>query len=287
MIVDLNSLCYLGLGFISIILLIYICIKSDVRQALLTFMGMVGLGYIIEAVIYNFLSSYQYYPHIIKHNPIYDSALGAIASNALTLPVTATFLAAFRKNWLWVAFTTALYAGIEWIFLELHIYKHHWWKTVYTSIGLPFYFLFAKFLYRKMRVPLKGFFHTLCLYLIISPFSGSLHFIPIMFFSNRYYELGLFANQSKDTTAFSTIFYLCASIVYVFMAKFQPLPRWGKYPVIGLCMYCATHILRRVGILHSLVWWDTWYYIVLSFLSLLFTEFISKSLHKGSFASKI
>ncbi|MEH7093720.1 hypothetical protein [Neobacillus vireti] len=284
---DLNSLCYLGLGFISIILLIYICIKSDIRSALLTFIGMVGAGYIIEAVIYNFLSSYQYYPHIIKHDPIYDSAWGAIASNALTLPVTATFLASFHKNWLWVAFTIGLYAGIEWLFLELHIYKHYWWKTFYTSLGLPFYFLFAKFLYRKMRVPIKGFFHTFCLYLIISPFPGSLHIIPIMFFSNRYYEFGLFANQSKDTIAFSTIFYLCASVVYVFIAKFQLLPRWGKYLAIGLCMYCATLLLRRAGILHSLVWWDTWYYIALSFFSLFFTEYISKSLHKGSLASRI
>ncbi|MEH7116499.1 hypothetical protein V7128_03610 [Neobacillus vireti] len=284
---DLNSLCYLGLGIISIILLVYICIKSDVRQALLTFMGMVGLGYIIEAVIYNFLSSYQYYPHIIKHEPIYDSALGAIASNALTLPVTATFLAAFRKNWLWAAFAIGLYAGIECLFLELHIYKHYWWKTYYTSIGLCFYFLLAKFLYHKLNRPLEGFFHTFCLYLIISPFSGSLQFIPIMLFSNRYYELGLFTNQAKDTTAFSTIFYLCASLVYVFMVKFLPLPQWVKYSVTGLCMYGATQLLRHVGILHSLVWWDTGYYIALSLLSLLLTEYICKSLHKGPLPAKI
>ncbi|MEH7416191.1 hypothetical protein V7266_12980 [Neobacillus drentensis] len=284
---DLNSLCYLGLGLISMILLIYICIKSDVRLALLTFIGMVGFGYIVEAVIYNFLSSYQYFPHIIKHEPVYDSALGAIASNALTLPVTATFLAVFRKNLLWVAFMIALYAGIEWLFLELHIYKHYWWKIYFTSIGLCFYFMFAKFLYHKLNGPLKGFLHTFCLYLIISPFSGSLHFIPIMFFSNRYYEFGLFTNQAKDTTAFASIFYLSASLVYVLIAKIHPFPLWVKYSVTGLCMYSATLILSHVGILHSLVWWDIWYYIALSLLCLLFTMYISKSLYKGPLTTRI
>lgn len=286
MIVNLNSLCYLGLGFISIILLIYVCIKTGAKHALLTFMAMVGLGYMIEGVIYNFLSSYQYYPNFIKHDPIYDSAFGAIASNALTLPVSAVFLAAFRKSWLWIFMMIGLFAVIEWLFLELHIYKHNWWKIGYTSFGLFFYFLFVKFLYRKLSFPLKGFLHTFCLYLIISPFAGTLHIVPITLFNNRYYEFGLFANQSKDTIAFATLCYLCASLVYVFMGKLRILPRWVKYLATGLSMYSANLILKGAGILHSLVWWDSWYYIVLSLLSLLFTEYISKCLYKGTVQAK-
>ncbi len=183
--VNINSYCYLGLGFISIILLFYVCYKTGVRRALLTFMAMVGLGYIIEAVIYNLLDSYQYYPKIIKHNPVYDSNLGAIASNALSLPAVAAYLVAFRKTWLWFVVMIGVFAGIEWTFLELHIYKHHWWKIRYTSLGLPGYFIFAKILYQKIAQPLKGFSHTLFLYLLVSPFVGTFHIPPIMLFSNR------------------------------------------------------------------------------------------------------
>lgn len=59
---NINSLCYLGLGFLNIIFLIYVCFKKGIRRSLLLFLAMVGVGYIIEAVIYNFLGSYQYYP---------------------------------------------------------------------------------------------------------------------------------------------------------------------------------------------------------------------------------
>ncbi|WML23993.1 hypothetical protein [Neobacillus sp. OS1-33] len=47
-------------------------------------------------------------------------------------------------------------------------------------------------------------------------------------------------------------------------------------------MYTATILLRKTGILHSQVWWDTSYYILLSIAALLFSETISKQLAKGT-----
>lgn len=279
---NINSLCYLGLGFLNIIFLIYVCFKKGIRRSLLLFLAMVGVGYIIEAVIYNFLGSYQYYPKLIKNDEIYDSNMGAIASNALALPVTAAFIATHHKKWLWIVIFTGFFAGIEWLFLKLHIYTHHWWKIGYTSIGLPFYYLFAIILHQKIGPPLKGIIHSFCLFLIVGPFAGSFHILPIMFFSNRYYELGLFEDRAKDTTAFGAIFYLCASIFYVVVAKIDFIPRWLKYVLTALCMYSVTILLRKTGILHSLVWWDPWYYILLSLTALWFTEAISKRLAKGS-----
>ena len=279
---NINSLCYLGLVLLSIILLIYVCYKKGVRRSLLLFLAMVGAGYIIEAVIYNFLGSYQYYPKLIKHDAVYDSNLGAIASNALALPVSATFIATFHMNWLWIALITGIFAGIEWLFLKLDIYSHNWWEIGYTSLGLPFYYLFAKILHKKIKLPLKGMLHSFCLFLIVGTFAGSFHIFPILFFSNRYYELGWFTNQAKDTTAFGAIFYLCASLFYVAIAKFHWMPRWLKYIVTALSMYTAIILLRITGILHSQVWWDTPYYILLSIAALLFAETISKQLAKGT-----
>ncbi|MCH1624172.1 hypothetical protein [Fredinandcohnia quinoae] len=277
-----NFLYYLGLAIISIILLIYVCYKIGVRQGLLTFFAMVGLGYLIEAVIFNLLNSYQYYPNIIKRDPIYDSTLGAIVSNALSLPVAATYLAAFRKNWVWILCTVALFAGIEWLFLRVDIYKHHWWKIGYTSMGLPFYFYSAKFLYKKMAHPLEGILHAICLFLIISPFSGSFQFTPIMIFSNRYYDFGWFMDRSRDTVAFAALFYLCSSLFYVAITRlFHHRRKWGKYILTPFTMLFANILLKKIGILHSLVWWDTSYYVLISILSVLLTEIISKNLNNG------
>ncbi|MEH7308434.1 hypothetical protein [Neobacillus drentensis] len=84
---SINSICYLGLGFLSGILLGYVRYKKGIKRSLLLFLAMVGLGYMIEAIIYNFLGTYQYHPKILMHDRIYDSNMGAIASNALALPV--------------------------------------------------------------------------------------------------------------------------------------------------------------------------------------------------------
>ena len=65
---EFNSYWYLGLGILSILLLIYVCIKTRSIMALWLFITMIGLGYLIEAVIYNFAHSYQYYPKLIKHD---------------------------------------------------------------------------------------------------------------------------------------------------------------------------------------------------------------------------
>ncbi|MBV7506165.1 hypothetical protein KW850_12945 [Bacillus sp. sid0103] len=54
---SINSICYLGLGFLSVILLGYVRYKKGIKRSLLLFLAMVGLGYMIEAIIYNFLGS--------------------------------------------------------------------------------------------------------------------------------------------------------------------------------------------------------------------------------------
>lgn len=278
---EYNSYWYLGLGILSVLLLIYVYKKSRSPRSLLLFISYIGLGYLIETVIYNFGHSYQYYPKFINHDSFYDSNMGAIASNALALPAAATFIGTLRKNWGWILFFIGIFAGIEWTFLWLNIYSHNWWKISYTSLGLLVFFPLAKTIYPLLCQPLKGFQHSLLLFLIIGPFSGSLHITPIMFFSNRYYELGLFDNLSQDTTAFGAIFYLSASLFYVWAAKRQWKFKWMKYVITPLLMYTVNGILQKAGILHSLVWWDPWYYLFLSIFLLKLTVTFSKHLSAG------
>lgn len=278
---EFNSYMYLGLGILSILLLIYVYIKTRNSRSLLLFVTMVGLGYLIEAVIYNFAHSYQYYPKLIKHDSFYDSNLGAIASNALTLPAIATFIAILRKNWIWIIVLVILIAGIEWTFLKLNIYSHNWWKIGYTSLGLLVYFPLAKVFHQLLSNPLKGFLHTIFLFLIVGPFSGSLHIMPIMFLSNRYYELGWYESHSQDTTAFSAIFYVGACLFYVWIAKQHWKLKWLKYVLTPLLMYTVNVLLQKAGILHSQVWWDPWYYVILSVILLKLTVSMGKHLSSG------
>ncbi|WHY01206.1 hypothetical protein [Neobacillus sp. DY30] len=279
---EFKSYWYLGLGILSILLLAYVYLKTRDPRNFLLFLAMVGLGYIIETVIYNFGHSYHYYPKLIRHDTFYDSNMGAMASNALALPVAATFLAALRKNWLWILFFICFFAGTEWLFLKLGIYKHNWWKITYTALGLFFvYFPLAKLFYTLLWQSIQGKLHSILLFLIISPISASFQFTPIMFFSNRYYELGLFNTLSEDTTAFGSIYYMAVCLFYVWIAKYPWKLNWFKYVVTACLTFIVNLILQKAGILHSKVWWDPWYYVILSVFVLRFTVYISKHLTNG------
>lgn len=278
---DFNSYWYLGLAILSLLLLVYICLKKRSVRSLLLFFTMVGIGYVIEAVIYILMGSYQYYPKFIAHEPYYDSNMGAIVSNALALPSVATFIAAFRLRWMWLVFLTCLIVGIEWLFLNLNIYTHNWWRLGYTALGLPVFFALARKMYPLVLQPLKGFFHFLILLLITGAITGTLNILPIMFFSNRYYLPGWFAGQAHDTTAFSTVYYMCASLLLVVMVKLHWNYKWMKYALIAAVVTIVTIILQAEGILYSLVWWDPIYYVLLPLVVLMIAEAVSRRLSCG------
>jgi hypothetical protein len=241
---------------------------------------MIGMGYIIETIIYIFLRSYEYKPNFIQHNSFYDSTLGAFVSNAASLPVVATLISTFHLGWIWIVLFSGLFVGIEWLFLKLHIYSHNWWRLEYTGFGLLFYFRISKVFYRWIVQPSKGFKHYWILYLIIGSISASADVLPIIFFTNRLYTPRWFENAGQDSMAFGAIFYSCASLFYCLMIKRNWKRKWSKYFITGFLMYVVNRILIETGILHSLVWWDQLYYVGLSLLLILLTGIVDKRLSK-------
>ncbi|MGC5326009.1 hypothetical protein [Brevibacillus sp. SYSU BS000544] len=275
---DFNTYWYLGLGSISLLFLIYLFFKTKNVKTLLLFLAIVGLGYSIEAVIYNFLHSYHYDPNIIKHDRYYDSNAGAFTSNLLSLPVASSYIAIYQLKWIGIACITILFVGIEWLFLELNIYFHNWWKIGYTALGLPVYFAIGKVFYRQLIHPFKKYLNKIILFFITGAISGTLHFLPIMLFSNRYYDIGWFASKSEDTTAFAAMYFLTASLLFVVLVQFHWKHPWSKY-VISVCIISIGYLfLIGNGILHSLVWWDLPYYLLLPILVLRITETVNKQL---------
>lgn len=281
-----SSYWFFALLISSTILFCFILFKEGNTKTLFLYLTMVGYGYIIETTIFNFLGSYDYNPNIIKHNSFYDSELGAFFSNAFSLPVTATLIASFDLNWIWMVFFSVFFVGVEWLFLKLHIYTHNWWRLEYTGLGLPVYFTLAKIFYKWISLPSRGFKHNLMLYLITGSLSASLHILPMLFFLNRYYRPGWFENLGRDSIAFAAIYYLCESLFYCLMVKINWKPKWIKYILTGLFIYTVNQVLIKTGILHSLVPWDQMYYVCLSLFLVLLVGLIDKRLSNQILAFK-
>jgi hypothetical protein len=276
-----NSYWYTSLAFLSLVMLVYVLLKTKNYRNFLLFLVMVGTAYFIEFFIYVLFGSYQYYPKIILNNPYYDSNVGAYASNLLALPIAATFIAAFQLGSIWIFIFTAYFVGIEWLFLHLGIYSHNWWKLGYTAIGLPLYFTLAKWYLKWIMRPITGFLSSFILSFIIGAILGSLQIMPIMFLNIRDYHPGWFENPSRDTTAFAVVFYMSISIMFVIIVKIPWKNLLFRYALPVLLLFLVTVILTKIGVIQKHVWWDQLYYTSLSFFVLLATDSINKRLKNG------
>lgn len=242
---------------------------------------MVQTAYLGETIIYVFFGSYQYIPKIIKHDTFFDSNMGALTSNLMAVPVFATLITTFQFHWIGIFFFTGVLTGIEWLFVKLQIFSHNWWRIENTVLGLLGYFYWAKVLYKFILHPLKGTMHSLFLLLCVAPILGTIHILPIMWLSNRYYRPGWFENIARDTTAFASIYYMCVSILIVVLVKTPLKNKWWKYVILSASLYAVTIILKEVGILLVLVWWDPWLYVIFPVVALRIAETISKRLTNG------
>lgn len=276
-----SSYWYLGLSFLSLCILIFVCFKKRVHPSIFMFLIMVQVAYLIETVIYIFGGSYEYHPHLLKNNEHYDSNMGALTSNMFIIPTLATFISAFRLRWVWIFLIIGLIAAVELLFVKLQIYTLKWWRIQYTSIGLIFYFAAAKVIYPHLLRPVKGWIHSLYLILCVGPILGTLHILPIMFFMNRTYHPGWYSDVARDTTAFSSIYYLFGALAVVALVKLKGIRRWLKFALLILVYSTATIALVLAGILEIHAPWDPAYYIIFPLLVYIIAEAISNRLSAG------
>lgn len=279
---DHRAYWYFALIILSIVLFSYTFFKKRSFHTVILFLMMVELAYLIETVIYIFLDCYIYVPHVITWDIYYDSLFGSLCSNLLIVPALATLIGALQLRYIWIIFFAGFLAGVEWYFLKLGIYTHHWWHIGYTSAGLlVIYFPISKLLYRRLIRPMSGVLHTLFLFLGIASVVGTLGILPILFLSNRNYVPGWFENMSRDTIAFGSVYYLITTALITLLTKLFRRRSWVKYGLMALFLYTTTIGLIRLQILRSYTLWDPWYYIFASLICLRIAKSISEALYRG------
>lgn len=92
-----NSLIYAILTFLHLVLVIITFVKKWDKKPWILLFSSIGQAYVFEYFVLNILKSYKYYPKVFS-NKWQDTILGAIISQAFTVPIMATALALFQKN---------------------------------------------------------------------------------------------------------------------------------------------------------------------------------------------
>jgi hypothetical protein len=136
-----NKIPFIIMLIIHSSLLGYSFYKTKNKKQLFTLlMADIGFAYLLEYLVLNVFHAYTYKPKIIKKN-FFDNVFGAILSQGIFVPFTAVFSTFMKIGWVGKILLGGIYFSlVELIFLKLKVYKHNWWRTIYTLILIPLYF---------------------------------------------------------------------------------------------------------------------------------------------------
>jgi hypothetical protein len=145
-----NSIPFLLLAVVHILLFLIFAKRSRQRNIWILLLSNIGMAYLFEYPVLNLFKGYSYKPYILKKR-VHDQILGAIFSQALYVPITATLLTLYQKNRYWKLGSTLIYYGIERYFERLKIYKAYWWKPYYTVFFMSIYFYISDWFYKALN----------------------------------------------------------------------------------------------------------------------------------------
>lgn len=254
-----NTIWYLLLGMITILELVIIFTKAtDRKQALALYITICGLTfYAFEMGTLMCLKAYIYFPKVFadQHN---DSVVGNLFSQT-SVSASAVLIAVLHLRFYWYLVFAAVYGLIEEWFIQLGIYKHYWYRTWMTVIGLLVLFwvtktirsIFLKHLGRAWRYLFV--FFGLC----------ALHLNAINWASQavgvRRYNEALLPDPDCSIVIIAGVYHLFLSIIMMIL-YFADVKWWWKAAGIAI-LYIAHYFAEEYQLFTSK---DGWFFMMTS-----------------------
>ena len=142
-----NSIPFLILFIIHTFLIGLAFYKSKNKKEIIIFLGSImGFSYLLEFFVLNLFKGYKYMPNVLRNKSL-DNFLGAFLSQSIFVPFTAVYLTLTKSGITKKMLGGIYFSLIELLFLRLGVYKHNWWRTVYTLILIPIYFVISDYWY--------------------------------------------------------------------------------------------------------------------------------------------
>lgn len=165
-----NTIWFIILFLTSIITnIIVLCKTSNTKFAIAFLFSIIGLSFVFEAILVLGFNAYSYYPKIFK-----DSYLDIIFGNyfsQISVSSTALFLTIFNLPYIWYCIFGLIYFLTDAFFVKLGVYKHLWFKSIYTFIGFIIFSLLVKKWYEKAQNSTNKFISFISLYCSVASFS--------------------------------------------------------------------------------------------------------------------
>jgi hypothetical protein len=273
-----NSFWFYLLIAISVFVFLFAFFKARQPYMFATFFVMSGLAFVLEYFVLIIGDGYQYYPEFID-NSFYDSLLGSLVSQALIIPVAAIVIAVFRMHILAIIIISIAFMLVESFFIYIKIYEQYWWKTIYTGMLLPFYFLFAKYWLSMLQKRKKGLVHFSTLFFYALSINSVILFFLVLVFQTHQLNIGWFSDPNRDHIAINTIYIVGLTAVFTLLVYFKKGVKWIAF--IFSLFFILDYLLLKNDMLKIADWWSLAYFTLLNVVDILMIFVINNSIQKS------
>lgn len=214
--------------------------KSKNKKQLFTLlMSNIGFAYLLEYIVLNLFHAYTYKPKVLKKN-FFDNILGAILSQGIFVPFTAVFTTALKIGWVGKLMVGVYFSLVELVFLKINVYKHHWWKTVYTLILIPIYLVISDW-WNILLGKKNPFIRFISLFLMIMVSEANLLFL---FASSRKIRFG-FGRFHTWREHFIIVPFYAISLSFFSTLSFLKQNKWTSKLMVIVMTICLDLVFKK------------------------------------------
>lgn len=275
-----NLFWYILIGIISLGVCIYtIYTKRDkfrVSTLIVFYLLVTGITWIGEFIVLGLFNSYAYKTGLYE-NPWAQNLLGHLILNTSLYPTIAVVIVAYSLRYSWIAFFTALFVFMEYLFKRQGLYDQHWWRYYMTATVVFIYLSISKYWFSKLIQKPIGVIRTLSYYFVVMVI---IH-IPtpiLLLMGKQYYKLDFINKLVGDFYLSSIIIafvhHLFLSFVIVFFVCKLRKWYWKIAPFIISSLLLTTY--AKMNILVSEAGWKFIYYLLIQQISILVFILIEK-----------
>lgn len=227
----LNSIYYIILAIASSLVLTFTLWKKRDRKLVTLYFFAAGVTYVLEYFVLVLFNGYAYYPKILNQE-YFDNIMGAVVSDAFIIPMLSVFIAAFKLNFIKRSIIALIITFIEIIFVNLNIFEHFWWRSLYTFLGMNIFFYFTMKWLTKLQKPIKLNTRFITLFFSNIVIQALSVFVLVCFLNKYLYFINWFSNPYRSHVAFTTLYIIFITLIFITMIVFKLSWFWKVVGVI-------------------------------------------------------
>ncbi|MEL7610317.1 MAG: hypothetical protein AAGU74_12570 [Bacillota bacterium] len=249
-----NTIWYIALAATSAAALTTIFIKTPERKKMFAFwFAVLGFTYVLEVSLLLLFNAYTYYPMITPDDPFFDAVFGNIFSQVSVSSSAVLVCVIGLSNW-WLAGFSAAYFLIDMLFVQLGIYEHFWYRSVFSLGGFFIYGLIVKYWYNKVFSGPRKWINYPTLFLSAFAITGNLMGTVLKLLDLRVFQSAFYPDPSRNHTATALIYVSLMIVIMMALLKWGP-PWWQRLFVFLLLLVCQFGLLQS-GVMAVMPGWE-------------------------------